>query len=223
MDEPKGESVTRILLVDDHEIVRAGMKDLIESEPDLVVCGQASGAPEAVELLRQTQPHIVILDLSLAEGSGIELAKQIKSMEPTTRVIVCSMHDEALYAERALHAGAMGYINKQEPVERILVAIRGVLEDRVVVSRRIADRILHRAARRDRKPGSPIETLSDRELQVLELIGQGMATRDIAETLHLSVKTIDSYRENLKAKLGLQSATELVRYAVAWTLDPDAV
>lgn len=222
MQEVTRGGTTRVLLVDDHEIVRAGMKDLIESEPDLEVCGQASGAPEALTILRETHPHVVVLDLSLAEGSGIELAKQIKAEEPTTKVIICSMHDDMLYAERALHAGAMGYVNKQEPAERILDAIRGVLEDRVVVSRRIAERILHRAARRDRTSGSPIESLSDRELQVLELIGQGMATREIAETLHLSVKTIDTYRENLKTKLGLNSATELVRYAVAWTLDRDS-
>jgi DNA-binding NarL/FixJ family response regulator len=219
MEFAPSNSVCRVLLVDDHEIVRSGLADLIDSESDLMVCGQVSGAPDAMSLLREKRPHIVIIDLSLADGSGIDLIKHVKASDPTVKMIVFSMHDDTLYAERALHAGAMGYVNKNEPLERILEAIREVRANRVFVNDRIANRVLRRVAQRDDRPRSPIETLSDRELEVLELIGEGMTTREIGEKLHLSVKTIDTYREHLKSKLELGSATELVRYAVAWTLD----
>lgn len=212
----------RVLLVDDHELVRTGMTDLIESEPDLTVCGAASDAPEAIRLAEETSPHVAIVDLMLREGSGIELIRQLQALDSTIRVVVCSMHDDKLYAERALRAGAMGYVNKQEPAERILEAIRHVLDDRVFVEPSIADRILRRVARRDDDtPQSAIDSLSDRELEVLQLIGAGLTTRQIAEKLNLSVKTIDTYREHLKVKLDLDSATALVRYAVAWSLDPE--
>lgn len=219
MEASPSNNVSRVLLVDDHEIVRSGLADLLDSESDLLVCGQASGAPEAMTLLRETHPHIVIVDLSLDDGSGIDLVKNVKASDPTVKMIVFSMHDDTLYAERALHAGAMGYVNKNEPLDRILKAIREVQANRVFVSERIANRVLRRVARREDRPHSPVESLSDRELEVLELIGEGMTTREIGEKLHLSIKTIDTYREHLKTKLELGSATELVRYAVAWTLD----
>lgn len=220
--ESQSQGLKRVLLVDDHELVRAGMAELIEAESDLSVCGEAGEAPTAMRLVAETQPHVVVIDLMLQEGSGIELIKQIKAVDPTIRMVVCSMHDDKLYAERTLQAGAMAYVNKQEPAERILEAIRSVLADRVFVNDEIADRILRRAAKRDEPtPVSAVETLSDRELEVLELIGAGLTTRQIAEKLHLSVKTIDTYREHLKAKLNLDSATSLVRYAFAWSLNPD--
>lgn len=219
MEASPSNNLSRVLLVDDHEIVRSGLADLLDSESDLLVCGQASGAPEAMTLLRETHPHIVIVDLSLDDGSGIDLVKHIKAADPTVKMIVFSMHDDTLYAERALHAGAMGYVNKNEPLDRILKAIREVQANRVFVNERIANRVLRRVARREDRPHSPVESLSDRELEVLELIGEGMTTREIGEKLHLSIKTIDTYREHLKTKLELGSATELVRYAVAWTLD----
>jgi len=212
----------RILLVDDHEFVRNGMSALIGAEPDLVICGEAADAPRALELVGKTQPHVVIVDLLLREGSGVDLIKQIKALDPSIRMIVCSMHDDKLYAERVLQAGAMGYVNKQEPAERIVEAIRQVLQDRIFVNESIADHILRRAAHRDdRQNLSAVEKLSDRELEVLELIGQGLTTRQIATKLQLSIKTIDTYREHLKTKLELDSATSLVRYAVAWSLNPD--
>jgi DNA-binding NarL/FixJ family response regulator len=223
MSPTTSRSVKRVLLVDDHELVRAGMSDLIEAEPDLTVCGQAEDVPGAVELVRESSPHVAVVDLTLREGSGIDLIKQIRSIDPTVKVVVCSMHEDRLYAERALRAGATAYVNKNEPAERVLEAIRKVLAGRVFVDESIADRILLRVARGEKDgPRSAIETLSDRELEVLQLIGDGLTTRQIAEKLHLSVKTIDTYREHLKDKLGLDSANELVRYAVAWSLDPDA-
>jgi DNA-binding NarL/FixJ family response regulator len=226
MNMPENASGThglkRVLLVDDHELVRSGLAELIGAERDLQVCGQAPDAPTAMQLLHDTSPHVAIVDLMLQQGSGIELIKQIKASDPTVRIIVCSMHDDRLYAERALQAGAMGYVNKQEPAERIVEAVRHVLADRLFVKQEIADRILRRAARRgDAEAPSAIETLSDRELEVLELIGQGLTTRAIADKLGLSVKTIDTYREHLKLKLDLGSATELVRFAVAWSIDPE--
>jgi DNA-binding NarL/FixJ family response regulator len=215
-------SVKRILLVDDHELVRAGMAEMIEEEADLTVCGGAADGPTAMRLVDETRPHVAIIDLMLEEGSGIELIKQINAKDSTIRMIVCSMHDDKLYAERSLRAGAMGYVNKQEPAERIVEAIRRVLAGKVFVDEAIADRVLRRVAGREsRGPQSAVEALSDRELEVLQLIGQGLTTRQIAERLHLSIKTIDTYREHLKVKLDLDSAAALMRYAVAWSLDPD--
>jgi DNA-binding NarL/FixJ family response regulator len=216
-------SPTRVLVVDDHELVRSGLSDLIEAEADLTVCGTAADVPGALELVRETHPHVAVVDLMLREGSGIELIKQIQSFDSTIRIVVCSMHDDKLYAERALRAGATAYVNKQEPAERVLEAIRHVLSGRVFVDESIADRILLRVARGEEDgPRSAVETLSDRELEVLQLIGAGLTTRQIAEKLNLSVKTIDTYREHLKDKLDLDSANALVRYAVAWSLDPEA-
>lgn len=212
----------RVLLVDDHELVRAGMAELIEAEPDLTVCGTAEDVPGAMEQIRETHPHVAVVDLVLKEGSGLDLIQQIHALDDSIRIVVSSMHDDKLYAERALRAGATAYVNKQEPAEKLLEAIRQVLAGRVYVDENIADRILLRVARNDDDgPRSAIETLSNRELEVLELIGAGRTTREIAEKLNLSVKTIDTYREHLKDKLGLDSANALLRYAVAWILDPD--
>lgn len=224
MADAGSRAAKRVLLVDDHELVRAGMSELIEAEPDLTVCGTAADTPAAVELVRTTQPHVAIVDIMLREGSGIDLIKRIKAIDSTVRVVVCSMHDDKLYAERALRAGAMAYVNKQQPAERVLEAIRRVLAGRVLLDDSIADEILLRVARGDGDgPSSAIESLSDRELEVLELIGAGLTTRGIAEKLALSVKTIETYREHLKDKLGLDSGNELVRYAVAWSLDPESI
>jgi DNA-binding NarL/FixJ family response regulator len=167
---------------------------------------------------------VAIIDLMLEEGSGMELIKQIKAADSTVRMIVCSMHDDNLYTQRVLQAGAMGYVNKNDPAERVIDAIRRVLAGRIFVNEAIADRILRRVAQTgDKEVGTPVDRLSDRELEVLGLLGQGMTTRQMAEKLNLSTKTIDTYREHLKTKLDLDSATALIRYAVTWSLDPDSV
>jgi DNA-binding NarL/FixJ family response regulator len=203
--------------------VRSGLVDLINNEADLEVCGEAADAPSALRMVSEKKPDLVVIDLTLREGSGLELIKQIRALDGGVRMVVSSMHDERLFAERVLGAGAMGYVNKQEPAEKLLDAIRQTLNGRVYVSEQIAERVLQRVSRGSTsKEASPLQTLSDRELEVLNLIGEGLSTREIAEHLHLSVKTIDTYREHLKAKLGLKSANELVRYAVMWSLDPES-
>lgn len=210
----------RVLIVDDHPVVRSGLAELIADEPDLEVCGEAEGAPQAMKLVHELRPDLVVVDLSLREGSGIELIKQIHAYDPEIKMVVSSMHDEAIFGERTLAAGAMGYVDKQQPTARLIEAIRQALSGRVFVSGRLAGRLAAGSAARGRASGgSPIERLSDRELEVLQLIGEGLTSRMIAERLHLSIKTIDTYRENLKTKLGLRTANELVRYAVAWTLE----
>lgn len=208
-----------VFIVDDHPLVRHGLIQLIEGEPDLQICGDAADGAEALRRIAEIKPDLTVIDISLQDGSGIELIKQIKEKSPDTRMLVSSMHDESLYAERALSAGAMGYVSKESPVEMLLEAMRQVLSGRIYLSSRMADRVLHRAVHRsEEKLRSPLDTLSDRELEVLSLIGRGLSSRQIAEMLHLSVKTIDTYREHIKSKLDLKNANELVRYAVAWTL-----
>ena len=207
----------RILLVDDHPIVRQGLAELIQQEPDLSVCGEASDASEALKAIAASQPDIAIVDISLRDTSGIELVKDIKIHRPDLPVLVLSMHDETLYAERALRAGARGYVMKEEATEKLMTAIRTVLEGRMYLSQRMSARLLSQFV--DGSPerrGSPVERLSDRELQVFELIGRGLGTRQIAESLHLSVKTIESHRENIKGKLKLTSAAELMQHAIHW-------
>lgn len=213
---------TRVMIVDDHELVRHGMADLIRQEPDLEVCGEAADAATAVREVELKNPDLIVIDITLREGQGLELIKQIRAINPTVKMLVSSMHDERLYAERVLRAGAMGYVSKAESASKLVEAIRRVLAGRIYLSPQMADRVMHRLAQgKDDLQHRPLENLSDRELTVLELIGQGMSTRQIAQKLHLSVKTIDSYREHLKTKLNLQNANELVRYAVARAVDPE--
>lgn len=209
----------KVLIVDDHELVRRGLVEMIEREADLEACGEAADAPTAMSRIREQEPDVVVADITLAHGDGLELVKQIQAAHPKVRVLVLSMHDEQLYAERAIHAGAMGYVGKNEPAEAIVDAVRDVLRGRVHVSERFASRVVQRmAVHGGADDGTPLDSLSDREMEVLNLLGEGLSTRAVAEHLHLSVKTIHTYREHLKAKLGLASASELVRYAVARTL-----
>lgn len=213
------ERAARIVLIDDHALLRRGLAELIDGEDDLEVCGEATDPASALELIDDEEPDLAVVDISLQEGSGLELVKQIKSQHPSVETLVLSMHDENLYAERCLRAGAKGYVNKEAPAEKVIEAIREILGGRVYLSEHMSDRILHRIVDRDATPEeSPIDTLSDRELEVLELIGRGLTTRQIARQLHLSRKTVDTYRDHLKKKLQLKTANELVRYAVAWTL-----
>lgn len=206
----------RVLIVDDHPIVRQGIAQLINQEPDLTTCCEAGSAQEALDLMTKDTPDILLVDISLDGVSGIELVKMLKSRHPKTPALVISMHDESLYAERALRAGARGYIMKQEATEKVLTAIRQVLQGNIYLSERMQGKILQRVLSGDDSGLSPIDLLSDRELEVFRLIGHGFATSDIARELNRSVKTVETHRAHLKDKLNLKNAAELTRYAVQW-------
>ncbi len=217
--EPRGpdQGKARVFLVDDHQVVRFGITQLINQQHDLVVCGEAAAAPAAMQAIATLKPDIAIVDLSLDGSDGLELVKNIDAQFPKLPVLVLSMHDEGLYAELALHAGAKGYVMKHEPVEQILAAIRKVRCGAIAVSEATTTRLLVKQTRGcSETPGSPIERLTDRELQVFQLIGQWKGTRSIAEELHLSVKTVESYREQIKQKLNFKSAAELMQLACCW-------
>jgi DNA-binding NarL/FixJ family response regulator len=207
----------RIFIVDDHPIVRKGLTQLINQEPELVVCGEAENAETALELLKKVKPDLAIVDISLRGIDGIELTKLIRARFENIPILVVSMHDESLYAERALRVGARGYIMKQEAIEKMMEAIRKVLRGELYVSERVSANIVKRFV--DGKAegvSSPEELLSDREMEVFQLIGQGFGTRQIADQLHVSVKTVETYRANIKEKLNLKNATELMKHAVHW-------
>ncbi|MBW8780415.1 MAG: response regulator transcription factor [Verrucomicrobia bacterium] len=207
----------RIFLVDDHPVTRQGVAVLINQTPDLMICGEADSAPAAIQLIPKAAPDLAIIDITLKTTSGIELLKNIKAILPDLLVLIMSMHDESLYAERALRAGAKGYVMKQAASENILVAIRRILSGELYLSDRMKEKMLHRLvkSRKDEVVFS-IDTLSDREMEVFQLIGNGFSTRQIATKLTLSVKTIDSYREHLKLKLHLEKGSDLVRHAIQW-------
>ena len=223
--EPSGPSEgseAQILIVDDHPIVRHGLGQLIDDTTGLSVCGSASNHAEALLALKQTSTDLVIVDLSLGDESGLDLVKTLHSLHPDLPVLVLSMHDEAYYADRVLRAGAMGYIMKQEAAEQMISAIHQVLSGNVYLSESMAASMLTRfVGRKVVRGGTPVDHLTDRELQVLGLIGKGLGTRQIAEKLHLSVKTVENHREHIKAKLKLRTSAELVRYAVRWELEGD--
>ncbi len=207
----------RILIVDDHPIVRQGVRHVIEQESDLRICAEAESATEALQCLQQQKPDLAIVDISLKGTDGLELTKWIRAQDEHLPVLIMSMHDESLYAERVLRAGANGYVMKAEVADRIVTAIRKVLKGEIYLSEKVGQNILHEVSGRSTAMDeSPIRQLSDRELEVFRLIGQGQGTRDIAALLHLSIKTIETYRSHIKEKLGLTSATQLVRYAAQW-------
>jgi len=211
------QNMVKVIIVDDHPIVRRGLIELINHEKDLVVCGQAEDAPQALKAIRTLKPHIVIVDISLKETNGVELIKDIKVQYPSLPVLALSMHDEFLYAERCLRAGAKGYIMKQQATEKVVTAIRKVLNGQVYLSDKMEAKMMCKLVRGGPQIGaSPIEQLSDRELEVFLLLGQGHGTRRIAEKLHLSIKTIETYRAHIKEKLNLACATELLQYAIQW-------
>jgi DNA-binding NarL/FixJ family response regulator len=213
---------TKVLIVDDHPIIRQGLAELINNEQDLTVCGQAEDAPEALVKIKESEPDMVIVDISLKETSGMELIKDIKAKYSNLPVLVLSMHDEALYAERILRAGAKGYVMKAEATEKVIVAIRKILIGQIYVSDKMAAKMVRKLVGGGPDMGvSAIERLSDRELEVFHLIGQGYGTRQIAERLHLSIKTIETYREHIKEKLNLADASELLQYAIQWTHSQD--
>jgi DNA-binding NarL/FixJ family response regulator len=210
----------RVLVVDDHALVREGLKALFMSQADMEVCGEADSAAQALALIEETSPHVAVVDLTLRDGNGLQLIKDIKHRRSDVRVVVSSMHEEMIYAERTLQAGAMAYVHKEESSERILDAIRNVMEDRIFVSDQVSSRLLTKATRRPSADGrSGVELLSDRELQVFEMIGNGMTTRKIAEVLHLSPKTIDTHRQKIREKLNLEDSAALSHFAAQWALD----
>jgi DNA-binding NarL/FixJ family response regulator len=216
-DSPPEPRRARVFLVDDHPMIREGMGRLIDGEPGLMYCGGAGNAEQALGDFARCKPDIVIVDLTLPGRSGLDLIKDLRAIEPDLRVLVFSMHDETVYAERALRAGARGYLMKEAGSEKMLEAIRTVLAGEISVSPRMASKILNLfSGQRPRGSSSPLEKLTDREFDVYQLIGQGKATKEIAAQLHLSHKTVAAHRANIKEKLGIASVTELMHHAVRW-------
>ena len=217
--QEKNKTRSRVFIVDDHPIVRQGLKLLIDQEPDLVVCGEAENARPVLPAIRDLKPDIAIIDISLGHDSGIELIKNIRLQHPDLPLLVLSMHDETLHAERALRAGAKGYVMKQEAPEKVISAIRQVLQGNIYVSDAMSAKLLNKLID-SRKEGSssPLEILSDRELQVFQLLGRGFGTRQVADKLNVSIKTVEAYRANIKDKLNLKSSAELVQHAIHWVL-----
>ncbi|HET7499932.1 MAG TPA: response regulator transcription factor [Kofleriaceae bacterium] len=210
----------QVFVIDDHPIVRHGFAQLLAAEPDLAVCGQAGDAHAALEALATAAPDVITVDVSLGSTSGIDLIRDIKQRLPRTAILVISMHDELLYAERSLRAGAAGYVMKHEPTDTLLRAIRTVAGGEIFVTSAVSLRLVQSwIANGPPRGGSPLDSLSDREIHVLELMGQGLGTRAIAEALHISVKTVESYRARLKEKMNLRTGTELVRFAIRWAAD----
>lgn len=213
---PKPDKV-KIVLVDDHPVVRQGVAMLVTQEPDMVVCGEARSAAEALEAIERSQPDVAIVDLALKASSGLELIKDIRIRYPKLLVLVLSMRDESFYAERALRAGARGYIAKEEGTEKIIEGIRKILAGEVYLSEKLASKMISKyVAGRGGATEPAVGQLTDRELEVFELIGDGLTTREIAGKLHLSPKTIESHREHIKEKLQLDSAAELLKHAIHW-------
>jgi DNA-binding NarL/FixJ family response regulator len=205
----------RIMMVDDHPVLREGLAKLIDHEPDLTICGQYEDATRAFAAIPTLRPDLAIIDLSLKESSGLELIKNSRASYPSLIILVLSMYDESLYAERVLRAGAAGYIMKQEASEKILGAVRQVLDGGIYLSEKMSSRLMAQlVGGKARQPGFAMERLSDRELEIFGLIGKGLGTRQIAEQLHLSVKTIESHRSNIKEKLNLKDANELIHTAI---------
>src|SRR6266516_1037712 len=208
---------TKVLLVDDHPILRAGLGKLINHEADMMVCGEAEDGPTAFDLVGTLMPDVAVIDISLKGSNGIELIKNLKARYPELPTLVLSMHEESLYAERALRAGSLGYVMKEEAIEQVLVAIRRVLAGEIFLSDKMKGKMLQQLATgRAKTVMSPIEALTDRELEVFRLIGEGHSTRQIAGELHLSIRTVEAYREYIKAKLNLKNSTELVQHAFHW-------
>jgi len=213
----------RIFIVDDHPIVREGLSLMMNREPDLMVCGEAEEAATALQAITSTRPDFLIVDISLNGPDGLDLLKSIRVRFPNLPVLILSMHDESIYAERALRAGANGYIMKQEATEKVLIAVRQILNQKVYVSDRIANRMLQQyISGSANETHSPIAELSDRELEVFRLIGEGHSTRMIADELHLSVKTVESYQAHIKDKLSLKTGRELVQRAIQWNIGEGA-
>ena len=215
--KPKNQA--QVLIVDDHPAVREALALRINRQPDMKVCGEAADMRDALRLIADSEPDVAVVDISLKTGSGIDLIKRIKDRSDRVRILVWSMHSESLYAERALRAGALGYDNKDQATDRIVEAIRRVLAGKVWLSEVMAERLLQRSVGGSGEDRSPLDVLADRELEVFRLIGEGVKTAEIAERLHLSVKTVETYRDRIRQKLDLSDGTKLVHYATQWVLE----
>jgi DNA-binding NarL/FixJ family response regulator len=213
----------RVFLVDDHPIVRQGLALFIDREPDLMVCGEADSANSALQAIRDSMPDFVVLDISLDGPDGLELLKMLRTKYPNLPVLILSMHDESTYAERALRAGANGYIMKQEATDKVLTAIRHILGGDVYLSDQLTKRMLQQFVHGSISPRDPLAKLSDRELEVYRLIGAGHGTRQIADELHVSTKTVESYQAHIKEKLSLRNARELVQNAIQWSMNEKGI
>ena len=217
MPAKKTKPKTKILIVDDHPMMRQGLVQLINNEPDLEVSGEAETAEQAISSIGQSAPDLLLADISLTGKSGLELIKDVHALRPGLPVLAISMHDESIYAERVLRAGGRGYIMKHEGGKQLMQAIRHVLSGQIYVSPKMSGKILEIfSGRRAQSASSPVEQLTDREFEVFQLIGQGKGTRQIAEQLHLSVKTVEVHRQHIKEKLKLTDAPSLTRCAVQW-------
>jgi DNA-binding NarL/FixJ family response regulator len=214
-----GTAAVRILIVDDHPVVREGLALQVATQPGLEVCGEAEDVAGALALLESARPDLVIVDISLKNGNGLDLIRRIKDRQGSVRVLVWSMYPENLYAERALRAGAQGYLNKGRATRRLLDAIRAVLAGKVYVSGELADELLRRVVGGKAAERSPVDRLSDRELQAFELMGYGLTTEAVAARMHVSPKTVETYRARIKEKLGLSNITELIQRAAQWVLE----
>ena len=212
----QGKGKIRILIVDDHAVVREGLRSLIQAEKDFIVCGEAEDGPKALELIAREKPDAVIADLGLQGMSGLDLIKNIKTRRPQLPILVISMLDESIYAERALRAGARGYLMKKESADHVGNALRRVLNGKIYVSEALGNKMMDQAAFGKPPAGSPIDALSNRELEVFQLIGKGYKAGQIAEELNLGVKTVESYREQIKVKFNLEHSSDLTRYAIEW-------
>lgn len=209
-------TAARVLVVDDHPIVRLGIRQMLSADSGLSVCAEAESAQEALQLARSVNADLAIVDLSLGSGTDLELIRALHAELPDLPVLVLSMHDEALFAERVLRAGARGYIMKHEAITGLVEAIRQVMAGRIYVSERMAQRLLERLGKDGTFKGDRLGNLTDRELQVFQMLGRGLGTATIADEIRVSVKTVETYRSNIKTKLGLKDAAELIRYAVSW-------
>lgn len=215
-----GAGKTKILVVDDHPLVRERVAELINQEPDLVVCGEAEDAAQALKAVAEHKPALAIIDITLKDTYGIELIKQLKDLYPDLPTLVLSMHDESLYGERALRAGARGYLTKQEATKKVVDAIRRVLRGDIYVSDKLAGSLVRKVAGGNQQAagGSPVDVLTDRELEVFQLLGQGLTVKEVAERLFVSAKTVEAHREHIKQKLNFKTSNELLRFAIQYTL-----
>ncbi len=215
-----GVEKARVVLIDDHELLRQALKALLTNEPNFEVCGEASDADTAVRVIAETHPRLAIVDIALKGGDGLDVVRRVKARDPDIQLIVLSMYDCKLYAERALRAGASGYINKQQPSRDILDAVRTVLAGEVYLNQSMTREMLRRATQGGNTlTTSPLDGLSDRELEIYRLIGNGLSTRHISKELHISTSTVETYRERLKTKLRLKNGSELTRHALQWALE----
>lgn len=206
----------RILIVDDHPMTREGLREVINREMDLTVCSEAANASQALEAVQKLGPDLVLTDITLPGRSGLELVKDLKTLQPQLKILALSMHEESLYAERMLRAGANGYITKQQPAEELVKAIRMVFEDHIYVSKEVSESIVRRFSGQQPKSQSPVEILTDREFEIFQLLGKGVAIKEIAGQLRVSAKTVAVHNANIRRKLNLGNSAQLIRFAVQW-------